>query len=304
MMDAYLPANVDPAQVVGCLGLISDTHMPQRCLRLPQAVFTALAGVDGVLHAGDLGKLWVLDALSAIAPVVAVHGNDEPSTAIATLPEQVLLGVNGRRLLLWHSHYPDRTEELANRRGDEMVPNLRRIGQRARDLGAAWVVFGHWHIPLVYADDGVLLVNPGAIASGIFTTRQVVQTVARLYLLADGTAVPVHIDLAQPERPYRLPFDPAAGFRANLDAVTCDIAEPLIVANLAYLQRALAPLAERGLLPPLLATVHRVWAGETELLRLDDLSAAVAADPDVTPELEAAYTAVIANLPIPSTGFQ
>jgi putative phosphoesterase len=60
--------------IVARIGLISDTHMPQRCAALPDAVFDALKGVDLILHAGDVGELWVLDHLSTIAPVVAVHG--------------------------------------------------------------------------------------------------------------------------------------------------------------------------------------------------------------------------------------
>ncbi|MBC8074637.1 MAG: hypothetical protein H7Y32_01055, partial [Chloroflexales bacterium] len=52
--------------VVACIGLVSDTHMPQRCAALPPALFAALRGVDLLLHAGDVGELWVLDQLSAL----------------------------------------------------------------------------------------------------------------------------------------------------------------------------------------------------------------------------------------------
>ena len=54
------------------IGLLSDTHIPHRMTQLPQAVLDALVGVDVILHAGDVGELWVLDRLSAIAPVIAV----------------------------------------------------------------------------------------------------------------------------------------------------------------------------------------------------------------------------------------
>jgi predicted phosphodiesterase len=53
------------------VGLISDTHGLLR-----REVAAALAGVDRILHAGDVGRLEVLEALQAIAPVTAVRGNE------------------------------------------------------------------------------------------------------------------------------------------------------------------------------------------------------------------------------------
>jgi len=76
MNRAFLPPTLSAERVVACFGLISDTHMPKRWRELPPAVFDLLQGVDLVLHAGDVGELWVLDQLSTIAPTLAVHGND------------------------------------------------------------------------------------------------------------------------------------------------------------------------------------------------------------------------------------
>jgi len=56
------------------LGVISDTHGLLR-----PNVATIFAGVDLILHAGDVGSRAVLDGLAAIAPVHAVYGNvDDP----------------------------------------------------------------------------------------------------------------------------------------------------------------------------------------------------------------------------------
>ena len=52
------------------IGVISDTHGLVR----PEAV-RALAGVDLILHAGDIGKPEVLTELRELAPLVAVRGN-------------------------------------------------------------------------------------------------------------------------------------------------------------------------------------------------------------------------------------
>ena len=61
-----------PALVVG---LLSDTHVPRRIKRLPKTVLDALAGVDLILHAGDVDDPAALEPLRAIAPVHAVRGN-------------------------------------------------------------------------------------------------------------------------------------------------------------------------------------------------------------------------------------
>lgn len=63
-----------PERVIARHGLIADTHLPDRLTSLPDSVATIFAGVDLILHAGDAGELRVLDALSAVTPVVAVHG--------------------------------------------------------------------------------------------------------------------------------------------------------------------------------------------------------------------------------------
>src|SRR5215468_1784844 len=93
----YLPRGIPAESVVACIGLISDTHMPQRCAALPRTLADVFAGVDLILHAGDLGELWVLDLLSQFAPLVAVHGNDETADAQRELPYQQVITVGGQR---------------------------------------------------------------------------------------------------------------------------------------------------------------------------------------------------------------
>ncbi len=100
------------------IGLISDTHMPERWTEIPTAVFQLFQDVDFILHAGDVGELWVLDKLSSIAPIIAVHGNDETQAAQRELPYQQVITIAKQRLLLWHSHFTDHVDEMADRRVD------------------------------------------------------------------------------------------------------------------------------------------------------------------------------------------
>ncbi len=61
------------------VGLISDTHSAGSGQDLPKQVFQALAGVDLILHCGDLECLGVLDSLETVAPVLAVRGYEDPT---------------------------------------------------------------------------------------------------------------------------------------------------------------------------------------------------------------------------------
>ena len=81
-----------------------------------------------------MGKLWVLDELSAIAPVVAVHGNDETEEAQRELPYQQVISVGRARLLLCHSHLPDREAEMASRVDDDWRSKLDRYAAQARQI--------------------------------------------------------------------------------------------------------------------------------------------------------------------------
>ena len=52
------------------IGIISDTYGLLR----PEAE-RRLAGVDHIVHGGDIGRPEIIDALRRIAPVTAVRGN-------------------------------------------------------------------------------------------------------------------------------------------------------------------------------------------------------------------------------------
>jgi uncharacterized protein len=217
-------------QTVARLGLIADTHMPERLRSIPDAVFHVFAGVDLILHAGDVGELVVLETLSSIAPVVAVHGNDESAAAQRELPYQRLLTIGGLRLLLTHAHYPDRAEELASRRSDAWEPKLERRATMGREAGAQVVIYGHTHVPQVQQWGDLLLVNPGALASGNYLSRQVLCSVALLSIDQQGGIFVEHRDLAAPDQSWMPVVNLAAGFRTALDAVSANIASAEVMA--------------------------------------------------------------------------
>ncbi len=119
------------------VGVISDTHGLAR----PQAL-AALVGSELIVHAGDVGSPQVLDALTAIAPVAAIRGNNDAGGWARGLPETRVVEVGGARLYVLHA-----------------------IGDLDRDLvrqGFAAVIAGHSHKPSIERTSGVLFVNPGS----------------------------------------------------------------------------------------------------------------------------------------------
>ena len=144
------------------VGLISDTHGLVR-----PDVHAALAGVELILHAGDVGGDDILDELGLIAPVHAVYGNtDEPGDP--RLAEFLERTVGGVRIRVSHGHEvgrPTPEKLLAAYAGDVLV-------------------YGHTHRQLVARAGDRLVVNPGAAGPRRFDLRP---SVARL-TIDDGRA--------------------------------------------------------------------------------------------------------------------
>jgi putative phosphoesterase len=148
------------------IGLISDTHGLVRA-----QVHEALAGVELILHAGDVGGDDVLDELALIAPVHAVYGNtDVPGDP--RLAREIVRGIGGLTIHVSHGH------ELGS-------PTPEKLLQRyAGDV----LVYGHTHKALITRAGGRLVVNPGAAGPRRF---DLVPSVARLTIEGGGAEVEV-----------------------------------------------------------------------------------------------------------------
>ncbi len=151
------------------IGLISDTHGLLR-----PGVHDVLAGVDLILHAGDVGGDEVLHELAIIAPVSAVHGNTDPADDPG-LPPSITLEIGG--LLIHVSH------------GNEVgIPTPAKL---LAAYEADVIVYGHTHRQLVMRSRNRLVVNPGAAGARRFGLKP---SVARL-MIVDGFAEVEIIDL-------------------------------------------------------------------------------------------------------------
>jgi putative phosphoesterase len=150
------------ADGVHVIGLISDTHGLVRA-----GVHEALAGVELILHAGDVGGDEILDELALIAPVLAVFGNTD-ATIDPRLSASIERTIGGVRIHVSHGH------ELGS-------PTPAKLLER---YSADVIVYGHTHQQLITRADGRLVVNPGAAGARRFKLEP---SVARL-TIADGKA--------------------------------------------------------------------------------------------------------------------
>jgi len=130
------------------IGVISDTHIPERSREIPETVFKAFREVDLILHAGDLVSMDVFNELQNIAPTRCVQGNMD-RVYKTDLPKKDIIKVEGIEIGLNHGEvYP---------RGDEQ--QLKYIGM---EMEVDVLITGHTHWPFIKKIDEVLLLNPGS----------------------------------------------------------------------------------------------------------------------------------------------
>jgi hypothetical protein len=129
--------------------VLSDNHG-----YLDPEVLAVFAGVDHIIHAGDVMDGEILTALGTVAPVTAVAGNLDTGRLAAKLPREATGDVGGVRFVV--AHKPKR---LLRR----LAAGKITVGEQ--DDGPDLVVWGHLHTPTAAWIDGVLHLNPGTASS-------------------------------------------------------------------------------------------------------------------------------------------
>ena len=83
------------------IGILSDTRLASSDEPLPDRVLEAFAGVDLVVHAGNITRPFVLERLEEIAPVKAVLGPlDDPRDFQGGLPLQERVELEGHVMIV------------------------------------------------------------------------------------------------------------------------------------------------------------------------------------------------------------
>lgn len=151
------------------IGVISDTHG-----YLDPAIPKLFAGVDHILHGGDIGLPRLILELEQIAPVTAVLGNTD---AELEFKETEIVQLNGHIFLVHHIVDVDSPAESLRRRIALEKPNA--------------VVFGHSHRRFCQTIANVLYFNPGYAGKPRF---KLLRSVAILTCDASGIS-PQYFDL-------------------------------------------------------------------------------------------------------------
>lgn len=132
----HIKGRADPVKK-SLIGVISDTHGLIR----PESL-RALRGAELIIHAGDIGKPDVIEALKSIAPVVAIRGNNDREKWARKFPETAVVEVGKVRIYVIH--------------------NIKEIKIDPSAAGFQVVISGHSHRPSVLRRGGVLFLNPGS----------------------------------------------------------------------------------------------------------------------------------------------
>jgi putative phosphoesterase len=152
------------------IGIISDTHGLLR----PEAE-RRLAGVDHIVHAGDIGRPEIIDALRRIAPVTAIRGNVDSGGWARAYDETKAMCLAGKSIYVLH--------------------DLKTLEKEAR-IGIDVIVSGHSHVPNIQSINGILFLNPGSAGPRRF---KLPITLATLEVTPDGMRSEIH-DLAAVRR--------------------------------------------------------------------------------------------------------
>jgi putative phosphoesterase len=150
------------------IGVVSDTHLRASSTRgLPREVFEAFQDLDLILHAGDFTVPSVLETLNALAPVIAVRGNNDfgelrdlPLSLRVEIEEVVVGLVHGDEAAFGRRAMP-----LSQANGNRQTA-ANAISHFEHDGDVDCIVFGHSHHPLLLDHEieerKVLLLNPGS----------------------------------------------------------------------------------------------------------------------------------------------
>lgn len=139
------------------IGVISDTHIPDRAKELPQEVLESFKDVDMIIHAGDILNLSVLEQLKTICKnVKAVWGNMDPYELRKKLPEKEIIKVGNYKIGLMHGYgHPSKLIDL--------------LSKEFKDDRVDIIIFGHSHSGLNEKKGNILYFNPGSATDKVFS---------------------------------------------------------------------------------------------------------------------------------------
>ena len=132
------------------IGVISDTHIPDRCEHIPEVVMEAFKHVDVIVHAGDFVNLEAIDELKSACPkLLAVAGNMDSPGVVKKFPVKDIFELSGFKFGLMHGY-------------GAPVNLLALLKDAFKSDKPDVIIFGHSHKAMNKFEDGVLFFNPGS----------------------------------------------------------------------------------------------------------------------------------------------
>lgn len=139
------------------IGVIADTHIPDRAKNIPFQILEDFKNADMVIHGGDLVDLSVLDKLRTVClDIKAVWGNMDPYDVRTRLPEKEIVKIGNYRIGIMHGYGPP------NNLIDLMTDVFKNDNLNL-------IIFGHSHSPLNEKRGNILYFNPGSPTDKIFS---------------------------------------------------------------------------------------------------------------------------------------
>lgn len=139
------------------IGVVSDTHIPERAADLPKGLLESFKEVDMIIHAGDLVELSVLEKLrNACANVKAVYGNMDGYEVKQALAEKEIITIGNYKIGVIHGW--GTPKKLMDTVHDAFKKDNVNV-----------IVFGHSHSAVNEKKGDILFFNPGSPTDKIFS---------------------------------------------------------------------------------------------------------------------------------------
>ena len=119
------------------IGIISDTHGLLR-----EKVNENLNDCNIILHAGDIGKIEIIDKLEEIGQTFYVKGNCDKNIDFKNTKESLVIDIKGVKFYLIH--------------------DIKTIKDDLINSDIDIVIFGHSHKRESFKKDNILYINPGS----------------------------------------------------------------------------------------------------------------------------------------------
>lgn len=139
------------------IGVIADTHIPERAKQIPKQVLDDFKNMDMLIHAGDLVDLSVVEIMKKSCPdVKVVCGNMDGYEVRKAFPEKEIIKVGNYKIGIIHGYGPP----------NKLIDTL---NEAFKNDTVDMIIYGHSHIGVVENIGNIIYFNPGSPTDKVFS---------------------------------------------------------------------------------------------------------------------------------------